>query len=196
MDKEIKKINRDICLIKYRKLPLLEYEKETDSDVFYYPECNYIYWIKIEKDSAKELIKEFLKLIDLFKFKKFIFLGSINKPWISKLTSKRKNYKPLIKSLEYFSDLKIDKKFNGGVEVGRENLKKFLKNFYTITEADGGFFDYYFTDIDQSILFYLHYSGEFKILPLSEEINTKYLNVVKKTNFIDVLRNQNDTNRI
>ena len=47
MSKQIKKIKRDICLIKYIKLPLAEYEKETDSDVFYYPECNYIYWIKL-----------------------------------------------------------------------------------------------------------------------------------------------------
>lgn len=90
MSKHIKKIKRDIFLIKYRKLPLLEYEKETDSDIFYYPECNYIYWIKLEKDNPQKLITEFIKLLDLFEFKKFIFLGSINKPWISKITKKEK----------------------------------------------------------------------------------------------------------
>ena len=60
MSKHIKKIKRDIFLIKYRKLPLLEYEKETDSDIFYYPECNYIYWIKLEKDNPQKLITEFI----------------------------------------------------------------------------------------------------------------------------------------
>lgn len=196
MSKQIKKIKRDICLIKYRKLPLTEYEKETDSDVFYYPECNYIYWIKLEKDTPKKLISEFIKLIDLLEFKKFIFLGSINKPWISKLTKKRKDYKPLIKTLDYFFDLKIDKNFNGGIEIEFNHIKDFLTNFYTITRVDGGFFDYYFSDINQNILFYLHYNGEFKIMPLTEEINNKFLKIIKKTNFVDALRNESDTDRI
>lgn len=196
MSKEIKKVKRDICLIKYRKLPLLEYEKETDSDVFYYPNCNYIYWIKLEKDSPKKLINEFIKLLDLLNFKKFIFLGSMNKPWISKFTNKRDDYKPLVKSVEYFSKLKIDTKFNGGIEVERTKIKDFIKNYYTITRCDSDFFDYYFADIDENVLFYLHYSGEFKISPLNEEINLKLKESIKKTNFKDALRNENNTGRI
>ena len=196
MSKHIKKIKRDIFLIKYRKLPLLEYEKETDSDIFYYPECNYIYWIKLEKDNPQKLITEFIKLLDLFEFKKFIFLGSINKPWISKITKKRKDYKPLIKTLKYFSYIKVNNKFNGGIEIDKDYIKDFLKNFYTITRCDGGFFDYYFSDINQNILFYLHYSGEFKILPLTDDVNDKFLEIIKKTNFVDALRNESDTDRI
>ena len=173
MSKHIKKIKRDIFLIKYRKLPLLEYEKETDSDIFYYPECNYIYWIKLEKYNPQKLITEFIKLLDLFEFKKFIFLGSINKPWISKITKKRKDYKPLIKTLKYFSYIKVNNKFNGGIEIDKDYIKDFLENFYTITRCDGGFFDYYFSDINQNILFYLHYSGEFKILPLITRVSLR-----------------------
>ena len=154
------------------------------------------FWIKLEKDTPKKLISEFIKLIDLLEFKKFIFLGSINKPWISKLTKKRKDYKPLIKTLDYFFDLKIDKNFNGGIEIEFNHIKDFLTNFYTITRVDGGFFDYYFSDINQNILFYLHYNGEFKILPLTEEINNKFLKIIKKTNFVDALRNESDTDRI
>ena len=196
MSKHIKKIKRDIFLIKYRKLPLLEYEKETDSDIFYYPECNYIYWIKLEKDNPQKLITEFIKLLDLFEFKKFIFLGSINKPWISKITKKRKDYKPLIKTLKYFSYIKVNNKFNGGIEIDKDYIKDFLENFYTITRCDGGFSDYYFSDINQNILFYLHYSGEFKILPLSDDVNDKFLEIIKKTNFVDALRNERDTEKI
>ena len=194
MSKHIKKIKRDIFLIKYRKLPLLEYEKETDSDIFYYPECNYIYWIKLEKDNPQKLITEFIKLLDLFEFKKFIFLGSINKPWISKITKKRKDYKPLIKTLKYFSYIKVNNKFNGGIEIQFEKLKEFLPHFYRITEADSGFFDYYFTDLNQNLIFYIHYSGEIKILSLNEKINKKLLKVIKKTKFID--SNRENTNRI
>ncbi|MBT0550844.1 hypothetical protein [Riemerella anatipestifer] len=192
----MKKIKRDIFLIKYRKMPLLEYDKKTDSDIYYYPECNYIYWIKIEKDSPKKLISEFMKLIEFLKFKKLIFFGSINKPWISKFTSKRDDYKRLTKALKYFDKQKIDTKFNGGVEVELNNLQEFLLNFYTITQCDGGFFDYYFSDINENILFHLYYTGEFKILPLSKKMNRNFLSAVKKTNFNDALRNEDETDRI
>ena len=64
---------------------------------------------------------------------------------------------------------------NLAIEIEFNHIKDFLTNFYTITRVDGGFFDYYFSDINQNILFYLHYNGEFKILPLTEEINNKFL---------------------
>ena len=107
-----------------------------DSDIFYYPECNYIYWIKLEKDNPQKLITEFIKLLDLFEFKKFIFLGSINKPWISKITKKRKDYKPLIKTLKYFSYIKVNNKFNGGIEIDKDYIKDFLKNFVQTEPGD------------------------------------------------------------
>ena len=143
----------------------------------------------LEMLKTKNLKYTLLDLYDYFKkyqnieFKKFIFLGSINKPWISKITKKRKDYKPLIKTLKYFSYIKVNNKFNGGIEIDKDYIKDFLKNFYTITRCDGGFFDYYFSDINQNILFYLHYSGEFKILPLTDDVNDKFLEIIKKNKF-------------
>ena len=54
----VKKISRDICLIKYRKLPLFEFEKESDEEVRYYPKINSFYWLKLNKNSEKNIIKE------------------------------------------------------------------------------------------------------------------------------------------
>ncbi|MBN9292854.1 MAG: hypothetical protein J0G96_02605 [Flavobacteriia bacterium] len=192
MSEEIKRLKRDICLIKYRNLPLIEYEKESDSDIYYYPNADYLYWIKLEEDSSKELIREFIKLLKLLGFGSFIFFVATNKPWISKKTQKRKDFDPLTKAIKYFESLKIDNKFNGGIEIGFQKLKEFLPNFYTMTECDGGFFDVYFSNIKQDIIFYLHYSGEIKILPLNEKNNTKFLKAVKQTRFIDSLRDKTD----
>ena len=33
-------------------------------------------------------------------------------------------------------------------------------------------------------------------MPLTEEINNKFLKIIKKTNFVDALRNESDTDRI
>lgn len=194
MPKEIKRIKRDICLIKYRNLPLIEYEKQTDSDVFYFPKSKYFYWIKLETNSSKTLIEQLVKLLNLLKFKQFIFLNAKNKPWISKQTEKRIDFKPLIKTVEYLKSLKIDTKFNGGIQISFEKLDEFLPHFYRITECDSGFFDYHFTDINQNIIFYIHYSGEVQIKCLNKKSNTEFLKAVNQTDFLDSFRE--NTNRI
>ena len=181
----IKKISRDICLIKYRKLPLCEYEKETDLDICYYPERKSFYWIKLEDKSVKNVSKEIVQLIKNLGVKNVIFLGQINKPWISRSTANRKDFKPLLKVLDYFKSHKIEKKFNGGVMVGIKELEKFVSNLYVITKCDGGFFDFHFTDENQSFIFHIHYSGEIKVFTLSEESNDYFLDKVRETKFID-----------
>lgn len=183
----IKKLKRDLCITKYRELPLTHYDKETDSEIFFYPEFEYIYWIKLEDDS-KIFIKEFVKFIKLLEIENLIFLDKINKPWITKYTEKRKDYKPLIKALEYFKSQKIWGNFNGGVMMNKNDLKNFLPHFYMITRCDGGFFDYNFIDEKQNIIFYIYYTGEIKITTLNKETDEKFLKQIKKSKFVDSFR--------
>lgn len=194
MSEKIERIKRDICLIKFRKLPLIEYDKKSDTEVFHFPKSKYFYWIKLEKNSSKIIVEQIIKLLRLLELKKFIFLDARNKSWISKQTKERKDYKPLIKTVEYFKSLKIDSKFNGGIQIEFEKLNEFLPHFYTITGCDSGFFDYYFTDLNQNVIFYIHYSGEVQIMCLNKKINTKLLEVIKQTKFIDSFREK--TNRL
>lgn len=194
MSEEIKKIKRDLCLIKFRKLPLIEYEKESDTEIFHFPKSKYYYWIKLENNSSTNLVDQITKMLKLLNLETFIFLNATNKSWISKQTEKRKDYKPLIKTVEYFKSYKISNKFNGGIQINFEKLKEFLPHFYRITECDSGFYNYYFTDFNQNIIFYIHYSGEIQIMCLNEKINTHLLKVIKQTKFIDSLREK--TNRI
>lgn len=85
--------------------------------------------------------------------------------------------------------MKIDSKFNGGVEIQIEKIKKFLPHFYRITKCNSAFFDYYFTDLSQNFIFYIHYCGEIKIMPLNKKSNTKLLEKIKQTKFLDAFRN-------
>ena len=188
----IKKIKRDICIIKYRSFPLSAHEKETDSDVYHYPNCKSVYWLKLENESSKKLTNQFLKLIESLRIENLIILGKINKPWISKLTSKRKDHKPLIKTLEYFKSQNITTKFNGGLQLDIHELKSFFPHFYLITRCDGGFFDFHIMDEKQNIIFYVHYSGEIEIMILNEKFNKKILKEIKKTDFVDSMRTNSD----
>lgn len=181
----IEKITRDICLIKYRKLPLCEYDKVNDNDVNFDPEIHSFYWLKLEKEIEKELLNQIVLLAKKLEINELIFLGEMNKPWISKFTESRKDYKPLVKAIEYFKIHKIEKRFNGGVKIEYNELENFIKHFYTITRCDGGFFDYNFIDENENYLFYLHYSGELKVLTLNDIANTHFLKVIKQTKFIN-----------
>lgn len=190
----IEKISRDICLIKYRKLPLCEYEKATNEDVNYHPEIHSFYWLRLPKDFEEKLPNQIASLMKSLNIENLIFMSEMNKPWISNLTKSRKDFKPLIKAVEYFKTHKIEKKFNGGIKVGTKEMEKFFQNFYAITECDGGFFDYNFTDENENYLFYIHYSGELKVLTLNEKANIEFLKKINETNFIDSERES--TNRI
>ena len=57
-----------------------------------------------------------------------------------------------------------------------------------ITRCDGGFFDFHIIDKNQNIIFYLHYSGEIKIMPLNKKFDTKVLKEIKSTDFVDSKR--------
>jgi hypothetical protein len=188
----IKKIKRDICLITFRNLPLSAYDKKNDSDVFYYPDLVAVYWMKIEDDKAKVLIEQLINLFELLNFEKFIFMNTQNKAWISKLTKKRKDFKPLIKTVNYFKSIQVGTSYNGGLEVKRRKMLEFLPHFYRITRADSGFFEYHFTDIHQNIIFYLHYSGQLKVMFLNKVIQEKFNLAIIKTKFVDTLSERAD----
>ncbi|WP_312762154.1 hypothetical protein [Epilithonimonas sp.] len=188
----INKIKRDICIIKYRSLPLFEYDKKTDSEVFYYPTSKSVYWIKLENSLDKKLTSQFLKLITTLDINKLIIFGGCNKPWISKFISKRKDYKPLIRTLEYFKSLEISTKFNGGLEIDVQDLKNFLPHFYTITQCDGGFWDFHMIDQNQNIIFHIHYSGDIQIITLNKKFDKKISNQIKNTVFVDAMRENSD----
>jgi hypothetical protein len=190
----VEKISRDICIIKYRSFPLCEYEKKSNKDFNYCPEIHSFYWLKLEEEFEKLLPNEISLLIKKLNIKSLIFLGEINKPWISKFAKSRKDFKPLIKAIEYFGKHKIEKKFNGGVKVEIKVLEKFIQNFYIITECDGGFFDFNFIDENENFIFYIHYSGEFKVIILNEKANIDFLKQIKESKFIDSSRES--TNRI
>lgn len=195
----IKKIKRDICIIKYRNFPLHAYDSKLDEEIFHYPKYKYFYWFKLKEEKTKKpfekkLISEFCNLLEKMQLKDLIFLNGNNKPWVSKFTSERKDSKALTKSLEFFKSNKINKKFNGGIHITSEEFQNFLTHFFTLTCCDSGFFNYHFMDLNQNFTFYIHYSGEIQVLIMDKNSNIKFLTAIKETDFIDSHRD--NTNRL
>jgi len=189
----VKLISRDLALVKYRNFPLLAYDKTLDEYVFYCPDYTGSYWVKLKEDKNAVLIEELLKLLNFIKTEELIFLGQIDKPWISKPMSKRFRFITYNKATRFFKDNGIWTKFNGAVKIEQEDFKEFLTHFFILTRFEGYFWDHYFSDERQHILFSIHYSGEIQVITLNEEINKSFLSFVKNTEFIDSFRK--DTNR-
>lgn len=180
MKTTIKRLKRDYCIIKFRKLPLHYIEKKSGDEHVYYPEIASWYWItlsqktKIDKENEHLLITEICQMMALLGFDHLIFLGAINKPWISTFTANRRDSKSVLKTLQYFKKNKIGRQYNGGVQIEHNFYNKFLKHYYRLTRYDAGFSDYHFCDENENIIFYIHYSGEVKVMILNEKYIEKF----------------------
>ncbi len=188
----VKLINRDLALVKYRNFPLLAYDETLNEDVFYCPEYIGSYWIKLKDANNTDLIDELLKLLNLFKMEELIFLGQIDKPWISKPMPKRFSLSIYNKAIRFFKNNIIWTKFNGAVKIEQQDFKEFLIHFFALTKFEAYFWDHYFSDESQNILFVIHYSGEIQVLTLNKETNKSFLSFVKNTEFIDSFRKDTD----
>jgi hypothetical protein len=181
----IETISRDICIIKYRNLALTEYEEVTDELISHFPETHAFYWLKLSKACEDSLPNQISLILKHLNIERLVFLGEMNKPWISKLTASRKDFKPLVKAVTYFKSHGIEEEFNGGVIVDDESIEELLGHFQTITTCDGGFSDFNFIDENQNYWFYIHYSGELRVLMLNENADADFLKSIKQTHFIN-----------
>jgi len=191
------KINRDICLIKYRAFPLRAYDSNAGNDeIYYYPKVHSKYWIALETKSSKTLGKvlstELTQLFKSLNIENLIFFGDYDRSWISKFTETRNDYKPLIEAVLYFKNLKIGNRFKGGIKVKIEELSEFISHFYVLTKCDASFCHYHFIDEEQTILGFIHYSGEVQIMTLNCSMNDGFKDKVSNTKFIDSFRDNTE----
>ena len=194
----LQKIKRRQCLESYPNFPQRHYDKSIDEDIFNYPDIVAHYWLRLEAKTAiqrkKSLAIEIVKLYKGLGIERLIFLCDADTTWITRNSNKRTDLKQVVKAVEYLKNNKIGIRFNGGVIVEMSELNEFLEHFYVLTWTDALFSYYSFIDESQSIIGYIHYDGEVKINPITENAKTKFLGVVHKTEFIDA--NRKDTDRI
>jgi hypothetical protein len=194
----LQKIKRQQCLDIYPKFPLCHYDEFLDKEICKYPNVVAHYWLRLEAKTAIQLKKliasEIVKLYKGLGIERLIFLCDADTTWITRNSNKRTDLRQVVKAVEYLKNNKIGVRFNGGVIVEMSELNEFMEHFYVLTKTDALFSYYSFIDESQSIIGYIHYDGEVKINPITENAKTKFLGVVHKTEFIDA--NRKDTDRI
>ena len=186
------KIKRQDCLNKFPKFPQREYDKLKDEEVLSYPKIHSLYWLKLESKSSRGLTKilatELTVIFQKLNIDRLIFLGDTKYPWISKLSAERVDYRPLTNALTYLTENKIDRRFNGAIEVDISELFVFIQHFYIMTRCDASFAYFHFMDKGQNLIGYIHYSGELRFDTLNKKIDKLFLDTIKTTKFQDELR--------
>ncbi len=174
------KIDREVCIAQYRNFPLCPYDQNTDEEVYYFPKIITGGWYEIpsipRQNFMKRLSFEITRLVIACKIERLIFLSDKDGRWVTKLSSNRTDYPPLIKAVAFFEKNKLGKNFNGGIEVAVEGLAEFLQHYYCVTRCDGSFHSGYFSNPAQSFIGGIHYSGEVQICVLKK----KFLPVMEK----------------
>lgn len=178
-------IKRDIALIRYRHLPLEAYDKAAEKKWVYYPHTISFYWIKIDTSCTHSLATEFYYLLQALQIDELVILGRNNKPWISEATRNRTDDESLLQAIAYFNKLKMSTKFNGAIQVQTPETPEFITHFFTLTQSDSGFYDYYLTDINENLLIHIHYTGRIKILTRNKNILTPLKKAIKNSFFVD-----------
>ncbi|WPL49300.1 hypothetical protein [Sphingobacterium bambusae] len=188
----LKKIDRQECLDKFSTFPLREYDKKKDEEVFYYPNINSLYWLKLQADTEIQLKKKIAaELVSLYRelgIDRLTFLCDFNSTWITKNSKNRTDYKQLINAVKYLRDNKVTLKFNGGITVDIAHLKEFLEHFIILTRCDASFSYYHFINDDEDLIGYIHYDGEVRFDTLNNKANDRFLKAIKKTTFEDTGR--------
>ncbi|KXN97933.1 hypothetical protein LS48_14165 [Aequorivita aquimaris] len=194
----IKKIPRDISIIKYRNFPLWEVDDETQTEFSHFPKVYSYYCVKLTDEDDERIVQnltsELSKLFGLLEVNQLIFLSAHNMRWIAKHIAQENDYETLINAVSYFDKHKLTGKFNGAIEVDKVDLEEFFKHFVILTNCDSGFFHNHFLNKKQDILGYVHYSGEVQFYTLNQDMNERFLKKIKETDFVDAMRE--DTNRI
>jgi len=181
------KIEREVCLAKYRNFPLSPYDPNTDEEVLYYPKTFDGGWYTLDSKSKKEfpgvLKAELTEFFMECGFEHLIFFGDKTTPWITKLPASRTGDKSIGKAVQYFKENKLGKKFNGGVQVGISDLPEFITHFFCITCTDASFHEFHFSDPWQNMLGFIHPGGEVLLQCLKEDFNKKFSDALLKTKF-------------
>jgi hypothetical protein len=182
------KIDREVCLAKFRSFPLSPYDPNTDEEVYYFPKQYKSNWFSLPPAPnhliSRLLGDELTKFVISCKFDRLIFLSDKDAPWITKLSAGRTDYAPLTKAMQYFEQHKLGKKFNGGIEVSVDNLPEFFKHYSCIVKCDASFHAGFFSDIYQSFIGDLHYSGEIRFSLLKKKFEKTLDAAISKTKFV------------
>ena len=145
-------ISRQDCLKRYPNLPIRGYDADKDDDIYFYPEVYSYEVLTVARSTFRGRITtlgiEISKIVKKEGCHSLIFLGDEDTPWLYRDS----DYKPAKLALDYFSENKVGKKFNGAFEVDRLQIPVFVRHLAWLTRCNTVVPYVYFTDPEHRMI--------------------------------------------
>ena len=177
------KIDRQEAIDKFPNFPLRHYNPKEDEDVFNYPKvfANYVLTLpsKSYKGHIKILGTQLVSLSNSLGYDNFIFLGDEDIAWLRRLNTSE-NFQ---KALQYLVDSKINKRFNGALQVDTAEIPTFIKHLAWLVRTNGILPYVHFIDPGQNIIGNICQYGNLHISTKNKTADKKFKEVIAKSPF-------------
>ena len=177
------KIDRQKAIDKFAKLPLRNYNQKDDEYVFNYPKIfsNYILTLpsKSYKGHIKLLGTQLVALANNLGYDNFIFLGDEDIAWLRRLNT----HESFQDALQYLVDNKINKRFNGALQVDTTKIPTFIKHLAWLVRTNGILPYVHFIDPAQRIIGNICQYGNLHISTTNKTVDKEFKAVISKSSF-------------
>ena len=174
-----KKINRKDCLDQYPKFP----QSDNLNEKFFFPKEHQGYILMLSsksiKSHAKNLATETVNLIEHLGIESLIFLGDTETPWLYQ----QNDYTPVKSALQYLSEKRVGRKFNGGFEIDINELRLFITHLFWLVRCNATFPIVHFMDKDQHFIGSICKYGNIHFFSLYKKDNDLLKEALKKSHF-------------
>ena len=138
------------------------------------------------KGYTKLLASELSNLTKNLGLGSLIFLGDNKNYWMTKLSLGRNDYRVLEYAKQYFLDNKVDKNFNGALEVDNEALITFVKHFFCLVRCDASLPYFHFMDAGQNFVGSICQYGNLHFDTLNQKIDDQFIKALIESKFVSV----------
>ncbi|MFM2359666.1 MAG: hypothetical protein RLY16_1659 [Bacteroidota bacterium] len=177
------KINRKEAIEKFPNFPLRHFDPKEEEDVFNYPRvfANYVFTLpsKSYKGHIKLLGTQLVFLANSLGIDHFIFMGDEDTAWLRRFNT----YDCFQESLQYLSDNKIGKRFNGALQVETAEIPLFIKHLAWLVRTNGLLPYVHFIDPEQNIIGNICQHGSLHISSKNKTADKKFKNIITKSQF-------------
>jgi len=183
----LNKIKRKDCLSQYPSFPTRRYDTTIDEEIFFYPASFRSYILTLISKSFKghlRILGEALKsLMNELHFEHLIFLGDTKLAWLCQ----DNDFKPVKEAMDYLTNNKIGKRFNGGIEVSRSEIPTFVKHLCWLTRSNASLPMIYFTDKNQNFIASICKYGNIHFETMNKDTDYALNTLIDKSpfNFLD-----------
>ncbi len=177
------KIDRQEAMDKFPNLPLRYNNQKEDKDVFKYPEVFASYVLTFSSKSYKGHIKllgaEIVFLANNLGYDNLVFLGDEDIAWLRRLNT----YENYQEALQYLVDNKINKRFNGALQVDIAEIPIFIKHLAWLVRTNGILPYVHFTNPGQNIIGNICQYGNLHISTMNKTADKNFKDAIAKSSF-------------